>query len=65
MCNKVKSNTILPLHLLRRVAVFQAIIKLVKEAGSQLSNKDNKCSTFMHQNIFMKEYASNKNDTLT
>ena len=44
--NKVKSEQCFAVTSAKRVAVFQAILKVVREeAGAQLSNKDNKCST--------------------
>ena len=42
----MKSEPHLAVTSAKRVAVFRASLKLVrKEAGAQLSNKDNKCLT--------------------
>ena len=42
MHNQVKSEQSFPVTSTKRVAIFQASLKLVrKEAGSQFSNKDN------------------------
>ena len=44
--NIVKSEQYFTGTSAKRVAVFQASLKVVREeAGAQLSNKDNKCST--------------------
>ena len=49
----------------KRVAVFQASLKVVREeAGAQLSKRDNKCSTSQDQIVYEKEDAVNKNDAL-
>ena len=45
MQNKVKSEQSFAVTSAKRVAFFQASLKLVREeAGAQLSNNDNKCS---------------------
>ena len=49
----------------KRVAVFQASLKVVREeVGAQLSNKDNNPPHSKDQNIYKKEDTVNKNDTL-
>ena len=47
MCNKVKWDQCFAVTHLKKVAIFQASLNLVREeAGGQISNKDNKCLTF-------------------
>ena len=44
--NKVKSEQCFAVTSAKRVAAFQASLKVVREeAGSQFSKRDNKCST--------------------
>ena len=62
--NKVKSEQSFAVTSAKRVAVFQASLKVVREeAIAQLSNK-NKCSTSQGQNAYEKEDAVNKSDIL-
>ena len=49
--NKVKSEQHFAVTSAKRVAVFQASLKVVREeAGVQLSKRDNKCSTSQGSN---------------
>ena len=46
MLNKIKSEQYMAVISVKKVAIFQASLKLVREeAGVQLSNKDNKYLT--------------------
>ena len=52
MFSKVKSEQHFVTTNTNRVTVFQASLKLVREeTGTQLSYKDNKCSTSHDQNV--------------
>ena len=49
--NKVKSEQHFAVTSAKRVAVFQASLKVVREeVGAQLSKRDNKCSTSQGSN---------------
>ena len=49
----------------KRVAFFQASLMVVtKEAGAQLSKRDNNTQHPKDQKVYRKEDAVNKNDTL-
>ena len=55
MHSKVKSEQYFAVRRAKRVAVFQASLKVEREeAGTQLSNKDNKHSTSQGSNCFMR-----------
>ena len=63
--NKVKSEQCFAVTSAKRVAVFQASFKVVREdMGGQLSKRDNKCSTSQGSNHLREEDAVNKNDAL-
>ena len=65
MHNKVKSEQCFAVLSVKRVAVFQAHLKVVREeATAQLSNKGNKHSTSQGSKTYEKEDAVNKNDAL-
>ena len=65
MYNKVKSEQHSAVRSAKRVAIFQASLKLVREgAGSKLSNKDNKHSNSMDETIYNEWGTVNKNDAL-
>ena len=58
MHNKAKSELHLVVRSNKRVAVFQASLKLViEEAGSQLFNKNNNDQNPMDQNVYMKGHC--------
>ena len=63
--NKVKSEQHFAVTSAKRVAVFQANLKIVRaEVGAQLSKRDNKSQYPKDQNVYRKEDAVNKSDTL-
>ena len=65
MYNKVKPVKHFAITSAEKVAVFLASLKLVQEeAGSQISNKDNKHSTTHRSNCLSEWGTINKNDVL-
>ena len=65
MCNKVQSEQHFAVTSANRLAIFQAILKLVIEkAGAQLLSWDNKCFTFYGLNSLHEGVDENKSNAL-
>ena len=61
MHNKVKLETCFTVTSVKRIAILQASLKLVREgAGAQLHNMDNKCLHLMDQNTLSDRGTVNK-----